>query len=203
MDPVEVVRRGYDAVAETYLRERLTDSADVRLIAELESRLPDGAKVLDLGCGAGAPVAARLAQRFRVTGLDISESQLQLARHAVPTADFVLANMITADLGKAIYDGVCSYYAMIHVPRDSHRDILQKVYQALKPGGVALLCLGAQDLEADYDEICGTPMFWSHFDADTYLAMLPVLGFDIEVSALVTDESYPESRHLFVLVRKP
>lgn len=203
MDPIDVVRRGYDAVAQAYRRLRLTDSADIRMLTELESRLTDGAKVLDLGCGAGFPVAARLAKRFRVTGLDISESQLQLAREAVPSADFILANMVTADLGEAIYDGVCSYYAMIHVPRSHHRDILDKVYRALGPGGIALLCLGAQDIEADYDEMCGTPMFWSHFDADTYLAMLPELGFDVEVDALVPDESYPESRHLFVLVRKP
>ncbi|HVT12528.1 MAG TPA: class I SAM-dependent methyltransferase [Fimbriimonadaceae bacterium] len=203
MDPVEVVRQGYNKVARDYLRERLTDGADIRMLDELESRLAGGATVLDLGCGAGQPIAARLAKSFEVTGLDISESQLQLAREAVPSARFILANMVTQDLGEALYDGVCSYYAIIHVPREHHRDILAKISRALKPGGVALLCLGANDIEEDYDDCFGTTMFWSHFDSQTYLAILPELGFEIEINALVRDESWPEAKHLFVLVRKP
>jgi cyclopropane fatty-acyl-phospholipid synthase-like methyltransferase len=203
MDPSEIVRTGYNQVARIYLQERLTDSPDIRLLAELESRLKDGARVLDLGCGAGQPVTARLAERYSVVGIDISEAQIELARSAVPSAEFRRADMVTSDLGESEFDGVCSYYAIIHVPRAHHLALFERIRRALRPGGVALLCLGANDIEADYDEICGAPMFWSHFSADTYLSMFAELAFEIEMSAIVRDQSYPDSSHLFVVVRKP
>ena len=34
--------------------------------------LDDGVSVLDLGCGAGVPIARSLSRRYRVTGVDVS-----------------------------------------------------------------------------------------------------------------------------------
>jgi SAM-dependent methyltransferase len=82
-----IVQAGYDAMAERYLgwgptigepRERMLDA--------LLERLEPGARVLELGCGAGIPVTRRLAERHTVTGVDISEAQLRLAREHVPGA---------------------------------------------------------------------------------------------------------------------
>ena len=39
---------------------------------ELVARLPKGARVLELGCGAGVPDTQRLAARFQLTGVDVS-----------------------------------------------------------------------------------------------------------------------------------
>ena len=75
-DPGEIVRTGYDRVAARY-RALEHDSARwprTEWIAELTRRLRPGAAVLDLGCAAGVPVAAELASRYRVTGVDISRN---------------------------------------------------------------------------------------------------------------------------------
>jgi trans-aconitate methyltransferase len=58
----------------------------------LLERLPSGADLLDLGCGAGLPTTARLAQRFTVTGVDISPRQIERARINVPDATFINAD---------------------------------------------------------------------------------------------------------------
>ena len=39
---------------------------------DLAARLEPGARVLELGCGGGTPETQRLAQRFALTGVDIS-----------------------------------------------------------------------------------------------------------------------------------
>lgn len=41
-----------------------------RFLRELIVRLPPGASLLDLGCGAGVPGTERLAEGFDVTGVD-------------------------------------------------------------------------------------------------------------------------------------
>jgi len=199
---VEAVKRGYDQIAAAYLAERNRPSTDLAQLDEFERLVPPGSQVLDLGCGAGRPVLARLARQYRVTGLDFSESQLALARQLVPEAELVQADMVRADLGEAQWHGIVSFYALIHVPREHHRRLLQKVLQALAPRGIALLCLGANDLEADWDDYHGATMFWSHFDTDTYLRMIDEVGFERLRYEEVVDDSYPEGRHLFVLLSK-
>jgi len=73
----------------------------------------------------------------------------------------------------------------------------------LKPGGFALLCLGAEDLVDDIDEnYLGTRMYWSHYDTETYLNILKECGFSLIWSRRVVDETCEGSGHLFVLVQK-
>ena len=145
MDYKKIVKQSYDTIAAEYLANRSQDSEDVRLLDELARRLPHGAKALDAGCGAGVPVTKWLSQFFEVTGVDISEEQIGLARQLVPQADFICGDMTALDFPQNSFDAICSYYAIIHVPREEHRQLLQTFYHILKPGGFALLCMGAGD----------------------------------------------------------
>ncbi len=208
MNRGSLVQAGYNAVAEAYLRQRTQDSADVRALARLLAVLPSGARVLDAGCGAGLPITARLvAAGHRVVGLDFSVAQLALARVNVPEAALACQDLTALGLAPAAFDAVCSYYAIIHIPREEHAAILAAFYRALKPGGYAFLCLGAADFDNDYDDdYFGVRMYWSHYDAPTNLALLHDTGFEVVWSAFVSDslgDSPPDAGHLFVLAYKP
>src|SRR5438045_9796062 len=73
----EIVREGYDAIADTFeaWRDRIADDPRDEWRNELVARLPDGARILELGCGAGHDARA-LAKRFELTGVDGSAEQL-------------------------------------------------------------------------------------------------------------------------------
>ena len=45
-------------------------------------------------------------------------------------------------------------------------------------------------------------MYWSHYDAETYLKLLKGLRFKIIWSKLVADEACEGASHLFVLAQK-
>lgn len=198
-----LVKAGYNQIAGRYLEARTRDSADIRLLDDLMSRLPEKAKVLDAGCGAGLPVARILSERLEVTGVDFSAAQVELARRNVPDADFLCQDITQLDFPDSTFDAICSYYAIIHIPRQEHAALFIDFYRMLKPEGYALLCLGAESLVDDIDEnFLGTRMYWSHFDADTYHNLLQETGFQILWSKIVSDETCDGGGHLFVLAQK-
>jgi SAM-dependent methyltransferase len=199
----ETVKAGYNAISEPYLAARTRDSEDVRLLDELVQRLPKGVRVLDAGCGAGVPVAQILSRHFQVVGVDFAEAQIELARQLVPHAEFHCQDTTNLDFPDATFDAICSYYTIIHIPRQEHEAIFRQFFRLLKPSGLALLCLGAEDLEEDIvEDYLGARMYWSHYDAQTYRDMLVACGFELLWSKIVPDATSPGPGHLFALVQR-
>jgi len=203
MNHKEIVKAGYNKIADSYLAERTRDSADVRLLDDFIELLAPKSRVLDAGCGAGVPIAQILAEHFDVIGVDFSEAQVVLAKKNVPNAHFLCKDLTQLDLPDESLDGICSYYAIIHIPREEHSSLFVSFFRMLKTSGVILLCLGAENLVDDIAEnYLGTRMYWSHYDSDTYLEMIKGSGFSIIWAKHITDETCESAKHLFVLAQK-
>ncbi len=199
----DVVRAGYDAMGADYSAARQVDQRSLPLVQELIDRLPTGATLLDAGCGSGVPVTMALSNHFDVTGVDISETQLALARRSIPRVKFVRQDMTALDFPTGTFDAICSFYAIIHVPREEHRPLLLNFHRMLKPSGLVLLCMGAGDWPGEVEKFYGAPMYWSHFDAEANLRMVREAGFAVIWSRIVADTLDPKigSSHLFVLAQ--
>jgi ubiquinone/menaquinone biosynthesis C-methylase UbiE len=207
MDPKQMVAQGYDLIAERYAewvgRTRTDERA--RYTAVLLSALPPGAQVLELGCGVGVPTTQRLAQRFAVTGVDISAQHIALARRNVPAATFVQADMAALDFPPASFDAVAAFYSIIHVPRDEHAALLHDIATWLRPGGLLVATMGAGATEAAVEEDwLGVPMFFSHFDGATNQRLIEEAGLQI-ISAReeTADEDGTPVTFLWVVAMKP
>ena len=193
-DARRLVERGYDAMAEQYLASK--DQEDPHFLAALKSLsvgLPQGAPVLDLGCGAGLPATRFLARRgFAVTGVDVSARQLELARLHVPeAAAFHRADMAdeqALDIAPASFAAVVALYSIIHVPREGQPALLSRVRRWLRPGGLFLATWAVRAWEGEEPdwEGWGATMWWSHHGADTNLRMLADAGFDVDWQQTVT-----------------
>jgi SAM-dependent methyltransferase len=203
MDHKETVKSGYNKIADRYLAARDRDTENVLLLHDFIELLAPKSKVLDAGCGAGIPVTKLLAEHFDVIGVDFSEAQIELAKKNVPNAHFSCMDMTQLDFPDNSLDGICSYYAIIHVPREEHASLIANFHRMLNIGGIALLCLGAENLEDDFDDdFLGTRMYWSHYDSETYIEMLKANGFSIVWAKFVKDETCEGAKHLFVLAQK-
>jgi SAM-dependent methyltransferase len=196
------VKAGYNKIASEYGAARKHDSEDVQLLHELVERLPRNATMLDAGCGSGYPVTQFLAKCFQVKGIDFAWKQIQMAKDRVLGAEFICADIANLPLRRNTFDAICSYYAIIHIPRDEHQKVLENFLNTLRPGGLALLCMGAGDLPKDNSRYHSAPMFWSHFDGVTNLEMIEDTGFHILWSKTIVDSTNPPSVHLFVLAQK-
>lgn len=202
-DVKELVRRGYDRAAESYLAARPMAGADVALLARLVTRLTPGAAVLDAGCGAGQPVTAALQQAgLAATGLDLSRRQLQLGQRQGALSAAVQGDLVAMPFAAGAFAGVVSYYAIFHLPRAEHPAVFAEIRRVLRPGGLGLLCLGSRDVpeDLDPDSWLGQPMYWSQFDASRNLDLLGAAGFEILWHGEVIDPM-AHGRHLFVLVQ--
>ncbi len=194
------VAAAYDAIGGAYLAwsSRVLDPRD-RMLDELSRRLAPGARVLDLGCGAGIPPTRLLASRFSVTGVDISEGQVEAARRNVPEASFVHADLAELDVPPGSFDGVTALYAISHVPREEHADLFRRVARWLGPGGLFLATLGASDSPDWTGEWLGRPMFFSAYDAGINRKLLLDAGFRLLIDEVVLSQE-PEGPVPFLWV---
>jgi cyclopropane fatty-acyl-phospholipid synthase-like methyltransferase len=188
-DPrTETVARGYDEIADRYAEwaGQIADGSRARFRQELIDRLPDGARVLELGCGAGTADTKRLAEQFDVTGVDVSAEQLRRARANVPNAAFVHADMTELKLPAESFDAVAAFYSFNHVPRELLEELLSRIHHWLVPGGLLLAALGASDSPAWTGEWLGTTMFFSGWAPEDNRRVVAHAGFELLRDEVVT-----------------
>ena len=201
--PASIVEHGYDRIAEQYLASN--DRKDPILLSALEELallIPASAAVLDLGCGAGVPVTQWLAERYEVTGVDISAQQSELASALLPTVTVIKADMMTLDFPPDTFDAIVSFYAIIHVLRQKQPQLLRNILCWLKPGGAFLATWAMTEWEGQEAnwEGWGAPMWWSHYDAATNLNLMRAAGFEINSEQVRTTQN---ETWLWVLAQKP
>ena len=187
-DPrTQIVADGYDAVGETFAawREEIVGDPRREWEDELAARLEPGARLLELGCGGGSPETKRLAERFAVTGVDISPRQVERARAAIPEAEFVCADFTELELPAGSFDAVCSFYVFNHVPRERLAPLLVNTHRWLRAGGWFVAAFGASDLEGWTGEWLGAETFFSGFPPDVNSRLVREAGLAIERDEIV------------------
>jgi SAM-dependent methyltransferase len=201
-EPKSLVAHGYDVIAATYFARHGRSMVRDRWLGEMVARLPDAAHVLDLGCGAGVPVAQHLTERgFNVVGIDGSATQIALARANVAGAEFIYGDMTTATFPPQSFDAVAAFYSITHVPREEHAMLLQRIANWLKPGGLFIASLGADECAHWMGEWLGAQMFFSHYDANSYERLVREAGLHIEQAEIV-DQDNDDARFFWVMARR-
>lgn len=98
------------------------------------ARLAPGARVLELGCGAGFDSESLLAAGFDVTATDASSKLAAIASARIGRPVRVMRSDELPEAGA--YDGVWANACLLHVPVAALPDILMRIFNSLRPGGV-------------------------------------------------------------------
>ena len=200
-NPKDLVRRGYDQISYAYRGDTISrDRGYFRWLDELTPLLRSGDTVLDLGCGCGVPIAQELAARFAVTGVDISPVQIERARQLVPQATFLCADMTAVQYPAQSFAAIVSFYALIHLPLEEHRPMIERCFAWLQPGGVLLATVGHSAWTGTEEAWHGAPMYWSHADEETYLRWLDEIGFAVQWTRFIPEG---DGGHTLILGRRP
>lgn len=188
-----LVGAGYDAMIDTWeaWSAQIRDDPRHAWAADLAARLHEGARVLELGCGGGTRETQELAARFALTGLDLSERQLERARLRVPNATFVHGDLTSAEFDPGSFDAVVSFYVFNHVPRDLLPGLLERIRGWLAEGGYLMAAFGAIDIEAWEGDFLGAPTHFSSYTPDVNSRLVADAGLAIlrdEVLAIAEPE---------------
>jgi SAM-dependent methyltransferase len=219
----ERLKEAYDAIAPTYNEWTKRDtSLRLEYVEKLLDHLPQikagtPTSLLEVGCGCGLPVSAKLLSypNTTVTANDLSSVQVELARKNLVkseetpngvSADRVIlipGDMLALDFPPAAFDAVIGLYSLIHLPREEQVQMIAKIAQWLKPGGVMLANFSAEAMAGTVmdgwlDERGW--MFWSGWGAEESTRKIKESGLQIvlnEVTEDVVDASF-----LWVIARK-
>jgi 2-polyprenyl-6-hydroxyphenyl methylase / 3-demethylubiquinone-9 3-methyltransferase len=106
------------------------------VISEISKRFGSNAKVLDVGCGAGFLCNALAEKGFAVSGVDVSESSLDIARKHDTTqrVEYLRANAYQLPFQDKSYDVVCAMDVLEHV--EEPEKLIQEASRVLKKNGM-------------------------------------------------------------------
>ena len=171
-------RNVYERHAARFDAERPKCLVERAWLSRFLSLLPDSARILDAGCGAGDPIAAHfIGQGHAVTGIDSAASAISIARSRFPDAEWQVMDMRALDLPGS-FDGIVGWHSFFHLTPDEQPDTLRRFAEHLRPGGALLLTVGPAAGEV-IGQICGEPVYHASLAPDDYGRILDSLGLHV------------------------
>jgi predicted TPR repeat methyltransferase len=186
--PKKIVERGYDAIADRFAawQAQISDETRLRQLDDLLDRLPEHPDVLELGVGAGVESSRLLAERGRLTGVDLSREQLKRAREHLPGATLIHGDFTKVELAAASFDAVVSLYVLNNLPQEELGPLVERVAGWLRPGGWFLASLPSSDNPGWRGEWLGTEMYFAGCDPGTNRRLTEEAGLTIVRDELET-----------------
>jgi len=176
---------------------------------EVARLVPPEGSVLDLGCGYGllSLLLVGESNRREVVGIDLQEERVRIAREAARPGEsvrFFQGDILEVPFGNPTC--IVMNDVLHHIPHTRQIPLLCKCYESLPPGGLLII--------KDVDKVTAWKYIWNYvhdfirnrnlpfycLDTPILLALLEMIGFQIEITRLDAGYPYP---HVLYLCRKP
>ena len=170
---------GYEAVATELIAVRQQSRIGLARIHVWGRSLPQGASILDLGCGFGVPISqALINDGFVMYGVDASSSLITEFRRRFPDVNVACEAVEDSRFFDRTFDGVIAVGLLFLMSEDSQRDLIRRVGLALNSGGRFLFTAPAQSCTWT-DILTGRESL--SLGADAYKAIIADAGLTLVV----------------------
>jgi predicted TPR repeat methyltransferase len=175
---MEEIASLYTRHAEQFDRARKRDLLEQPYLdAALEAMTPAG-EALDLGCGAGEPIARYLVDRgHRVTGVDVAEPMIELCRSRFPEMTWLHRDMRALELRKR-FNLIIAWDSFFHLDHADQRAMFPTFAQHGAVDSLLLFTSGVSKGVA-IGELFGDELFHSSLDTQEYREWLEKFGYSV------------------------
>lgn len=148
-----------------------------------------GGKILDVGCAGGRDSKKLTEAGFEVTGIDLVEVFLEIARISVPAANFIKMNLLNLGFPDDYFDGIWANAVLLHLRKQDVPIALNNFYRVLKCGGKLYIGVKRGRGEKYVEERLsgGEKRFFSYFYKNEFEDFLRNAGFRLISSTMSSD----------------
>lgn len=139
MNNYDIFSKFYDQV----MGEREKSTHDILMY--IQEYAPHSKKILELACGTGS-VLKFLAEKYEVSGLDLSEGMLQVSKEKVPRAKLYSQNMVDFKIDDKFDVILCVFDSINHIiDVEDWKKIFINVKNHLSPEGIFIFDMNTEE----------------------------------------------------------
>lgn len=173
----------YDKVAEWWNENHLHSSYGLQQIEKAIAFTENKDAALDVGCGSGGRVIRLLeAHGFQVTGVDVSQKMLDIARRNHPGAEFHLSGIEQWESHR-LFDLVVAWDSIFHIEASRQAGVIKKMAQKLRSRGILIYTFG--DTCGDIEDLSFSSGGKQHGDLDNDYFGYGSIGINANLQALI------------------
>jgi ubiquinone/menaquinone biosynthesis C-methylase UbiE len=166
------IAENYDAYYQTDTGNKI-DLLEKDLIQGLLPKpIPNSNNMLELGCGTGHWTRLFLERGYEVTGIDVSEAMLDIAKSKNLNATFLSGDSTALDFSDNTFYIVSSITMLEFI--ENQQKVIDEIYRVLKPGGTVILgCLNQNSVlgrNKTNDPVFEKALFLTEDILQTYLS---------------------------------
>lgn len=168
----------YERHAEAWDRDRGRSLFERAWLDKFRAVLPADRSILDIGCGAGEPIARYFVEADHpVTGVDSSASLIEICQARFPDHAWLVADMRMLDLGRR-FGGLIAWDSFFHLSYADQRAMFPIFDRHAAPGAALLFTSGPYHGEA-IGSFEGEALYHASLAPEEYEALLSASGFHV------------------------
>lgn len=145
---------------------------------------PHGKKVLDAGCAWGRDASLLTNKGLDVTGIDLSDKLIHIAKKRFPNITFIQGNFLHLPFEDNTFNGVWAHASLLHLETvDDIEKALAEFYRVLKVNGILHIMvrqqLGKEKFAKEVDTQSQYYKFYQFFTPDELQKLLTENKFRI------------------------
>ncbi len=174
----------YDDNAQQYATKLSTD-VPYEAINMFLLNLPPSPSILEAGCAAGRESKVFIERGAKITGVDLSENLLNIAKRDNPQGEYVKANFLNLSFQDSTFDGVWAHASILHLETvDEVMIALREFNRVLKPGGILFVGVkmqsGDEKTAIVTDSLSNADRFFQYFTESEMRELIGKANFEVE-----------------------
>lgn len=198
----EIVEKGYDNIGIDYEKNYSSNPNTLKSLKILDM-FCNGKKALDLGIGTGIPTVSFLLENgYDVTGIDLSNEMLSVAKTNVPEATLIKEDMCDLSFEEESFDCAVALFSFLHLNEEDFKKALLESKRVLNEEGHLLFSVNEGDF-GGISHLLNRKMYFNSFIESDLDKTLNSCGFRVVLKFFGYFEIEDEvEKQMYYLVKK-